>query len=65
MSEPLFVKPAAGAILPNPDRMFAPLAADGELVPDTAFWRRRIIAGDVTREAVPAETPVPEAQAAE
>jgi hypothetical protein len=48
---------AEGAILPNPDRMFAPLAAEGELVPDTAFWRSRIMAGDVTRETVPAAAP--------
>lgn len=59
MSAALFVKPAEGVVLPNPDRMFQPLAAEGDLVPDTVFWRRRIAAGDVTRQALPQEAPAP------
>jgi len=52
------VKPARPDLLVrNPDRDYRPLAAEGEDVPDTIEWRRRILSGDVvevTAAAAPA-----------
>lgn len=44
----LRLKPAVtDTIVRNPDRAMRPLAADGELVPASAFWHRRLLADDV------------------
>lgn len=54
----MFVKPASGLLVPNPEA--APglprhLAAEGADVPDTEYWRRRLADGDVV--AVEADAP--------
>jgi Protein of unknown function (DUF2635) len=52
-----FVKPAAGLVIPDPDRHDV-LPPEGRDVPETDFWLRRLRDGDVvlTTEA-PAEAP--------
>lgn len=43
------VKPAIpGAVIRDPHTK-RPLPAEGREVPDTAFWRRRLLAGEVVR----------------
>lgn len=52
MSERLHVKPArAGDVLRDPGHPSKrwSLPAEGALVPDNTFWRRRLISGDVIR----------------
>lgn len=46
MPDQLFVRPAAGLKVADPDRRDH-LPEDGRPVPDTAYWRRRIDDGDV------------------
>jgi hypothetical protein len=43
----MFVKPAAGLSVPDPERRNH-LPPEGDEVPDNEYWRRRIIDGDVT-----------------
>lgn len=41
-----FLKPAEeGGIIPRPDQFYRPLAKDGEWVPDSAYYRRRLFEG--------------------
>ena len=57
---PKFVKPSApGAVIPHAERGLIPLAQEGEWVPDTTYWTRRINAGDVV-EADPPPAPAAE-----
>lgn len=42
----MFVKPAPGLKVPDPDT-FVPLPAEGRDVPDNTYWRRRLRDGDV------------------
>ena len=61
----LFVKPAEGRSVLNPDNAMQPLAAEGEPVPATIYWRHRIADGSVV-EFQPAEiqpAPAPPARA--
>lgn len=49
-----FIRPAEGKTCPKPDG--APLAAEGEELPVTSYWRRRERDGDVVITArAPAE----------
>ena len=41
------VKPRDGLLVRNHDRGHRPLAAEGEEVPDSIEWRRKINAGEV------------------
>lgn len=51
----MFVKPAVeGALIRIPERDMRPLAAEGESVPDTQFWFRRVLFGDVVEVPTPA-----------
>jgi hypothetical protein len=52
------VTPVAGARVRNPSRDFAVLPAAGDTVPDSLFWRRREIAGEVAITD-PAAEPAP------
>ncbi len=46
----MFVKPAVeGALIRIPERDMRPLSAEGEEVPETQFWFRRILFGDVVK----------------
>ncbi|GBR03137.1 DUF2635 domain-containing protein [Gluconobacter cerinus] len=49
----MFVKPVGGRAVRRPDTMRL-LSADGETVPDTAFWLRAKVRGDV-EDATPAQ----------
>jgi hypothetical protein len=51
----MFVKPAEGLVIPDPDRHDM-LPADGRDVPASDFWMRRLRDGDVV-EAAPKEVP--------
>lgn len=42
----MFVKPAAGMVIPDPDRNDV-LPAEGRDVPSSDFWMRRLRDGDV------------------
>lgn len=42
----LIVKPTGDLVIRRPDSK-AILSKDGERVPDTTFWRRRLLDGDV------------------
>lgn len=47
--EKIFVKPTNAAIIvPNPENQSKPLAAEGEEVNNTRYWKRRKDEGDVT-----------------
>lgn len=63
MTHTLNVKPAPGRTVPNPERGFEPLSAEGGPVPRTAYWLTRVRDGDVVEAspvAAPAEAaPVP------
>jgi hypothetical protein len=50
-----FVKPAReGLFVPNPERA-GYLAAEGEHVPRTPYWTRRLIGGDVVEATPPVD----------
>ncbi len=51
----MFVKPAVeGTLIRIPERDMRPMLAEGEDVPETQFWYRRILFGDVVKvESVP------------
>jgi hypothetical protein len=51
----MFVKPAAGLMVPDPERQNC-LPADGDDVPDTEYWRRRLSDGDVIAAKTPRAT---------
>lgn len=51
--ETLFVKPAAGALVRDPSTML-PLPPEGAEVPRTAYYLRRLAAGDLIQAAPPA-----------
>lgn len=53
----MFVKPAPGLVIPDPDRLDM-LPADGRDVPASDFWLRRLRDGDVV-EATPPADPAP------
>lgn len=63
MPETLIVMPAPVAagepprLVPLPHRPGAFLSAEGEAVPDTAFWRRRLAHGDVVVPPPPPPAP--------
>lgn len=44
----MYVIPADGLVVRNPARDYAPLPPEGDEVPDTSYWRRRLNDGDVT-----------------
>lgn len=53
MADKLTVKPATGLKIPNPDTG-RDLAAEGESVPNTTYWRRLIRDGSVTAATITA-----------
>ena len=54
----MFVKPATGLVIPDPDRGGV-LPAEGRDVPPTEFWRRRLRDGDVVAATAPIAEPPP------
>ena len=55
--ETLFVKPVAGAKVRNPDRQYQFLPAEGEAVPRSAYWLRRLADGSVEQATPPKRRP--------
>ncbi|AOK40838.1 DUF2635 domain-containing protein [Burkholderia vietnamiensis] len=53
MAKTMFVKPAEGRIVPDPE-WGDELPANGRAVPRNAYWRRRVIADDVVESDMPA-----------
>lgn len=51
----LHVKPAEGRAAPDPDNNYALLPAKGGLVPDNAYWQRRLKDQDVIMIEAPDE----------
>jgi hypothetical protein len=51
--KPMFVKPAPGLQLPDPDRQDM-LPDEGRDVPNNEFWQRRLRDGDVVAAEAPA-----------
>lgn len=51
------IKPRDGVTILNPDRDNRPLRADGEDVPLTVYWQRRLNDGDVVAAAPRARKP--------
>ncbi|MQT96571.1 DUF2635 domain-containing protein [Pseudomonas helleri] len=51
----LHVKPAEGRAAPDPDNNYALLPAEGGLVPDNAYWQRRLKDQDVIMIEAPDE----------
>lgn len=47
------IKPRDGLIVRDPQRNMQPLPAEGREVRDTAYWRRRLRAGDVVQAPAP------------
>lgn len=48
MTNTLHLKPSgADRLVRDPERPAMTLAAEGGLVPDTSYWRRRLAQGDV------------------
>lgn len=43
----IFVKPVKGALVRRPDQNYRPVKTDGELVPNTAYFRRSIKRGEL------------------
>jgi len=62
VTENLYLKPAPGLVIKKPDG--SKLAADGEKVPRTSFWLKRLADGDVN-EAKPAAKATKKPQAKE
>lgn len=62
----MFVKPAKGLVIPDPDRHDR-LPVEGRDVPASDFWMRRMRDGDVVEATAPSEQPsdVPATQAGE
>ena len=52
----MFVKPAPGLLVRDPDTKF-PLPAEGREVQPTSYWTRRVACGDVELAEAPAENP--------
>ncbi|MFZ4807471.1 MAG: DUF2635 domain-containing protein [Hyphomicrobiaceae bacterium] len=57
MQETMFVRPAAGLKIRMPERGFAHLPEEGQVVPLDQYWRARLRDGDVV--AVPDSQPAP------
>ena len=56
----IYVKPAEGRAAPDPDKGYQLLPKDGGLVPNNAYWRRRLKVEDVIRSEAPEEAPAAE-----
>jgi len=53
----MYLKPATGRTVPDPARGDT-LPAQGRAVEPSQYWQRRLIDGDVTEGAPPADAPV-------
>ena len=51
----IYVKPAEGRAAPDPEKGYQLLPAAGGLVPNNAYWQRRLKDEDVIKSEVPEE----------
>ncbi|WP_338135718.1 DUF2635 domain-containing protein [Pseudomonas fragi] len=51
----IYVKPAEGRAAPDPEKGYQLLPAAGGLVPNNAYWQRRLKDEDVIKSEVPVE----------
>ena len=56
----IYVKPAEGRGAPDPEKGYKLLPAAGGLVPNNAYWQRRVIDEDVIKTKAPEEVPAAE-----
>lgn len=56
----IYVKPVEGRAVPDPEKDYQLLPAVGGLVPNNAYWQRRLIVKDVIQSAAPEEVPAAE-----
>ena len=56
----IYVKPAEGRAAPDPEKGYKLLPKEGGLVPNNAYWRRRLKVEDVIRSEAPEEAPAAE-----
>ncbi len=56
----IYVKPAEGRAAPDPEKGYQLLPAAGGLVPNNAYWQRRLKDEDVIKTEAPEEASAPE-----
>lgn len=56
----IYVKPAEGRAVPDPENGYQLLPAAGGLVPNNVYWQRRLKVEDVIASAAPEEVPAAE-----
>ncbi|WP_218831626.1 DUF2635 domain-containing protein [Pseudomonas fragi] len=56
----IYVKPAVGRAAPDPEKGYQLLPAAGGLVPDNAYWQRRLKDKDVIQSEAPEDVPAAE-----
>lgn len=60
MENRLFVKPYGEALVRFPNNRARILKSEGEYVPNSTYWRRRIKGGDVVKDVPPLKTEIKE-----
>lgn len=56
----IYVKPAEGRAAPDPEKGYQLLPKEGGLVPNNAYWQRRLKDEDVIKIEAPEEASAPE-----
>ena len=56
----IYVKPAEGRAAPDPEKGYQLLPMEGGLVPNNAYWQRRLKDEDVIKTEAPEEASAPE-----
>lgn len=56
----IYVKPAEGRAAPDPEKDYQLLPKEGGLVPNNAYWQRRLKDEDVIKSKAPEEGPAAE-----
>jgi len=56
----IYVKPAEGRAAPDPEKDYQLLPEEGGLVPNNAYWQRRLKDEDVIKTKAPEEASTPE-----
>ena len=56
----IYVKPAEGRAAPDPEKGYQLLSKEGGLVPNNAYWQRRLKDEDVIKTEAPEEASAPE-----
>jgi len=56
----IYVKPVEGRAVPDPEKGYQLLPKEGGLVPNNAYWQRRLKDEDVIKTEAPEEASAPE-----